>query len=99
MEPVAAQMQRYAHVVAALELTRGARILRVRFVVAIVRIVGLIFGRIVVVQIVDIDVIVVTIVIVIGATDLRRRTRPIVAYDAILVDGIAVGTVDLVVFV
>lgn len=96
MEAIAAQVERDAHVVAALELIRGAGIQRTGLVVVLVGIVGLILADILVVQITHIDVIVVTIVIVIAATDYRWRAWAIVAYDAILIDRIAVGTVDLV---
>lgn len=96
MEAIAAQVERDAHVVAALELIRGAGIQRTGLVVVLVGIVGLILADIFVVQITHIDVIVVTIVIVIAATDYRWRAWAIVAYDAILIDRIAVGTVYLV---
>lgn len=87
MEAIAAQVQRNADVVAALELIRGTRVLRVRLVVAIVRIVWIVFAGILGMQVTDIDVIAVPIVIVI-----EGRTGSIVAYDALLIDGVAVGS-------
>lgn len=86
MEAIAAQVQRNADVVAALELIRGTRVQCVRLVVAIVRIVWIVFACILGVQAAHVDVIAVPIVIVIDG-----RTGPIVADDALLIDGVAVG--------
>lgn len=86
MEAIAAEVQRNADVVAALELIRGTRVQRVRLVVAIVRIVRIIFACILGVQVANVDVIAVPIAVAIDA-----RTGPIVADDAFLIDGVAVG--------
>lgn len=87
MEAIAAEVQRNADVVPALELIRGTRVLRVRLVVAIVRIVWIVFACILGMQVLYIDLIAVPNVIAIDG-----RTGPIVAYDAFLIDGVAVGS-------